>query len=262
MVFRVCLLCERNLLNRHAFLCKPCVRRLLADGLDDQILADLYDRLDKAEFVVTNTHSNVTFSDLFVDWLETHAEPQARVAEVGCGGGFLADAIYKRGFHRITATDFCPNAVEVMRSRFPHLDCRAMAASDLQFENGSLDYVISVELIEHLHDPYQHFREVHRVLRVGGEYLIRTPNWLASAIFYGLTGRHDLVIWHPSVFSSRELSAALRRVGYRVEHIVPRSLPPSQIEKLPWPVRSLRYVPLRLVPKFFRPSVVCAATKE
>ncbi len=262
MTSRKCLLCGNDVPGEHLKICRLCVRRLLADGLDDQVLTDLYDRLDRSEPVVSNTHSNATFSDVFLDWLEAHANPQARIVEVGSGGGFLADAIYRRGFCRIVATDFSSSAVDVMKARFPHLDCRIMAANDLQFEDDSLDVVISVETIEHLLNPRQHLCEAHRVLKVGGTYLIRTPNWLASTIYYRLTGHHDIAIWHPSVFNSQGLTRALRRVGYSVTHISPRSLPVSQIKKLPRPVRPLRWIPLRLVPRLLRPSVICAATKK
>ena len=49
---------------------------------------------------------------------------------------------------------------------------------DVALEDGSIDTAFSDQLIEHLHpqDAADHFRLVHRLLKPGGVYTLRTPH--------------------------------------------------------------------------------------
>jgi len=49
-------------------------------------------------------------------------------------------------------------------------------ACDMPFEDGEFDNVIVGELIEHLENPSQFYREAHRVLKSEGRLVISTPN--------------------------------------------------------------------------------------
>jgi SAM-dependent methyltransferase len=70
-----------------------------------------------------------------------------------------------------------------------------------QLENNSIDIVFSDQLIEHLHeeDTRLHFELVHRILKVGGKYVFRTPHLL--------TGPHDVsqyFSYEPECFHLKE----------------------------------------------------------
>lgn len=55
-----------------------------------------------------------------------------------------------------------------------------------EIKNNSIDILFSDQLIEHIHpeDTKLHFELVHRILKVGGKYIFRTP--------HPLTGPHDV----------------------------------------------------------------------
>jgi len=105
-----------------------------------------------------------------------------RVLEVGCGEGFLSIALGKRG-NVVTGTDvsdICISIANRNKSRFSveNVDFLVMSASKLDFRRGTFDWVISVDLLEHLHpqDARLHVNEAARVLKLGGKYLLITPN--------------------------------------------------------------------------------------
>ena len=56
----------------------------------------------------------------------------------------------------------------------------------LPFSDGSVDFILLCEVIEHLYNPDHILREINRVLRKGGKLLISTPNlnsWFNRLLF-------------------------------------------------------------------------------
>jgi SAM-dependent methyltransferase len=103
------------------------------------------------------------------------------------------------------------------------------------FSAASFDLCVSNYVVEHVRDPALHLREVHRVLRPGGAYVLRAPNRLHYvALAAALTPHwfHDLTAnWlrrmpkgshkpHPTFYRMNS-RAALRRLahdsGFEVE---------------------------------------------
>jgi SAM-dependent methyltransferase len=91
---------------------------------------------------------------------------------VGYGSAFLADAA-----RRVVGGDRDEQAVEYARERYarPNLEFLMLDAAALPFDDASFDAVCSFETIEHLPDRDAYLREVARVLRPDGTYLVSTP---------------------------------------------------------------------------------------
>lgn len=51
----------------------------------------------------------------------------------------------------------------------------------LSFEDASIDLVVSSDVFEHVADPYQGHREIHRVLKPGGKHIFTVPFDMLSA---------------------------------------------------------------------------------
>jgi SAM-dependent methyltransferase len=71
-----------------------------------------------------------------------------------------------------------------------------MDAKDLKFPSGSFDMVFSFHTLEHIPEPQRALKEMSRVLRPGGVYLVGTPN--KSRIIGGYTSPYPLrlkVVW-------------------------------------------------------------------
>lgn len=94
------------------------------------------------------------------------------------------------------------------------------------FETGSVDCVLCMEIVEHLLlDPMHVFREAHRVLRVGGEFLVTTPNIasyagldnlirLRSPYSFGVYSKHGAYGRHNREFAPREVGLLGERSGF------------------------------------------------
>ena len=83
----------------------------------------------------------------------------------------------------VMGVDVEPEAVEYARGRYKHagLEYRTGDAQSIDLPDNSFDVVVSFETIEHLPDYVAYLREVRRVLRPGGVFLLSTPNRLRES---------------------------------------------------------------------------------
>ena len=112
--------------------------------------------------------------------LESHLARARRVLDIGAGEGYLArrvhDLIKSHGYAaELRACDLFPD-----NFRVPEVPCHAIDLhGGLPLADQSFDLAYSVEVLEHLEDQFLFFREVHRVLRPGGRFVLTTPNVLS-----------------------------------------------------------------------------------
>ncbi len=111
-----------------------------------------------------------------------------RILEIGCNDGALLRRLAERA-GAVRGVD----VNEEMVRRLADRRIQAMSATDLRFDEGSFDKVCAFEVLEHIEALGEVFREVHRVLKVGGEFVFSFPleiirgqaAWLDSLAVYG-----------------------------------------------------------------------------
>ncbi len=111
------------------------------------------------------------------------------VLDLPAGPGYLVRDLVAQGFTGVAGEivedlhcfDDVAYAKVDMTKRFP-------------FEDASFDYVVSIEGIEHIADPFLFLAEVRRVLKPGGRLLLTTPNvgCLESRWRFLLSGFHQM----------------------------------------------------------------------
>lgn len=110
------------------------------------------------------------------------ANGPARVLEVGCGEGLLADAIRRTADERglalaYTGLDVSDSALELAR---PHVQGTLLCGDATEVVAGlatdSQDLVIAKNLLHHLDDPAAFLREAGRVTAPGGVIVAFEPN--------------------------------------------------------------------------------------
>jgi len=133
--------------------------------------------------------------DRFIDW------PKKDVLDLGCAGGFMAEAMAVRGAN-VTGIDPAVEAIAAARS---HARTSGLSigydigvGEALPYADGSFDAVICVDVLEHVRDLKQVLAEVARVLRPGGLFLFDTINRNPMARFATITVAEDLLGLLPS----------------------------------------------------------------
>jgi ubiquinone/menaquinone biosynthesis C-methylase UbiE len=108
----------------------------------------------------------------------------ARVLEIAPGPGYLAIALAKLGDFDIVGLDISRSFVRIASQNaaeagvaveFTHGD-----ASEMAFPSDSFDFIVCRAAFKNFADPLGALREMHRVLRPGGEALIIDMNKDAS----------------------------------------------------------------------------------
>ena len=99
------------------------------------------------------------------------------VLDAACGVGY-GSAELGRVATRVVGIDVDDGTIEYARSRYGSdiVEFEAMDVSSLAFADDSFDAVVSFETIEHVDDRVAFLREVRRVLRPTGTFVVSTPN--------------------------------------------------------------------------------------
>jgi SAM-dependent methyltransferase len=103
------------------------------------------------------------------------------ILDLGCGEGITLEKILRRFPDRkVLGIDYEEEKVRICHEH--HLPAQRGSAYALDLEDDSWDCCLLLEVIEHLEDPRRALREVHRVLRKGGLFLLIFPHdWLFKA---------------------------------------------------------------------------------
>jgi SAM-dependent methyltransferase len=258
---RICLLCGARFTGR-AFVCRPCADRYRSGPIPDEVLRRFYQQVDLEYPEWANTYGNYNPPAALLRYAG-QLDRNSRILEIGAGGGYLLEDLWRLGFRKLTGSDITATSLAEMRRRDGALAVVGADAETLPFRSETFDVVITSDVIEHLPRVDQHLAEVLRVLRPGGRYLLKTPNRRPAEMYYRLRGLYDYHIWHPSMFTPREIRRTMREFGFHVGFLPVESLTAAQLRKIPGkPLRRmLGRMPIGRMPVWARPHLEIVASR-
>ena len=151
--------------------------------------------------------------------------PGDEVLEVGIGTGINAP-LYPRDC-RVTGIDFSPSMLEKAESRvasrrLSNVRLLQMDAADMQFPDNSFDIVFAPYVISVVHDPIKVAKEMRRVCRPGGHFVILNHFLSSNPILSRAERLISPLTVHVGFKADLDLSAFLAQA----------ELVPSSIEKV------------------------------
>ena len=157
-------------------------------------------------------------------WFDRHIDWQGRdVLDLGCAGGFMAEALALRGAH-VTGIDPAADAIDAARAHARETGLRigydVGVGEALPYESATFDAVVCVDVLEHVANLNKVLSEVVRTLRPGGLFLFDTINRTPLARLATITVAEDVLrllprgTHDPAMFiRPTELRAAMQRAG-------------------------------------------------
>ena len=169
----------------------------------DRLLA--YDRLGRTHWWLT---SKYTVLESMLRYHVNATLPFPCMLDIGCAGGVFLEhfgAICERLFgidqnHRVLSETKSGAITQV-----------AADARKLPFHNESFPLISAIDIIEHVDDDLAVLREVYRILKPGGWFLVCVPAFMV------LFGKHDELFRHLRRYTRRQLTQQVRAAGFSVK---------------------------------------------
>jgi SAM-dependent methyltransferase len=104
-----------------------------------------------------------------------------RLLDIGCAAGLYTERLAE-SFREVHAFDVEPDRLRSFRDRVrgtaagERIKISQMSVHDMGYPDATFDVVTAIEVLEHVPDLDSGLREIHRVLRPGGRFLITGPN--------------------------------------------------------------------------------------
>lgn len=150
-----------------------------------------------AERVSRDVTDNYVFQRSKLAYVEAAKRVSGRVLEIGTGTGYGVEFIAPHAERYVTLDKCRSEELPEMPSNVEFVQC---AVPPLPFEDESFDCVVSFQVIEHIRRDKEFVREVYRVLKPGGRFIVSTPNRPMS-----LTRNP----WHVREYTAEEFKALL-----------------------------------------------------
>ncbi len=110
-------------------------------------------------------------------WLAPFGRP-VRILDFGCGTGEQITFPLAEAGHSVLGLDVHGPSIEQAKRKYvrPNLEFRQAAVEDLKAERETFDAIVCSEVIEHLQEPLDLLRSLHRLLDTDGRLIVTTPN--------------------------------------------------------------------------------------
>lgn len=157
------------------------------------------------EFIENNEDSHWWFQarkNIIRMFLEQNRAHYDTVLDIGCGSGHFLRSI----------KDISTTRYGIDEHSYSTADHTVMQgdARNLPFESGSIELITMLDVLEHIPESDAALREVHRVIRPDGLFLLTVP------AFQFLYSPHDRKNHHVKRYCKKELCSQLTKNGFKI----------------------------------------------
>lgn len=157
-----------------------------------------------------------------------------KVLDLGCGTGYYLFLLSNLPVElSLNGLDYDEKALEEAKQSLKDKKIKFFAGDshNLPFEDNSFDKIVASEVLEHLDDDQKALKEVYRVLRPGGIFVISTPsinypffwdplNWILQHLFSTHIKKGFFSgIWfgHLRLYDLESLKNKFIKAGFKIE---------------------------------------------
>lgn len=99
------------------------------------------------------------------------------IIEIGCGEGYGTNYLSQYVNH-IVGLDNSEQVIQHASGKYRSKTCsfKLYDGSEIPYHDNTFDAVISFQVIEHVQDDRNYLAEIHRIVKMGGIFIMTTPN--------------------------------------------------------------------------------------
>lgn len=156
------------------------------------------------------------------------------IIDIPTGSGAFVKRLVDHGYNKVIAIDI-ENILE-----FEHKDfLRGDMTKKLTLNDNSCDVAVCIDGIEHIYHQVDFIKEIYRILKVNGEFILSTPNIssLRSRWQFLMTGHHHKCdapldennptpLHHVRMLSFPEIRYLLHTNGFRLAEVITNRIKP------------------------------------
>ncbi len=151
----------------------------------------------------------------FRAFLQKHYPEKGKLIEVGSGLGYLLNFFKQDGWNVVGIK---PNVgmCRYAESEFG-IEIIPTILEKAELEDRSADAVLMMHVIEHVSDPYSTLKEVYRILKPGGIFVMETPRY--DTLMFKLLGKRERSLTcdgHIYFFTTKTLEKLATKAGFTV----------------------------------------------
>jgi SAM-dependent methyltransferase len=169
------------------------------EGFDPELFARLAEVEDRSFWFRARNR-------LIVQLVSEIADPGARFLEIGCGTGYVLQALVRECRLSATGSDPFASALAFARQRVPEASFTELDARTMPYEQ-SFDLAGAFDVLEHVDDDVAVLRGLHRAIRPGGFVVLTVPQHPA------LWSAADTYAHHVRRYRRNDLVNRVRRTG-------------------------------------------------
>jgi len=157
-------------------------------------------------------------------------QENSSLLELGCGQAkglrYLVNNYYikQKGVFGI---DQSSEAIKFSKKSLPRANLEQGNIYSLKYKNNSIDFVIIMEVIEHLEKPLQAMKEAYRVLKPNGMLILSFPNffnipWLILRILSEKLNKPNWVVLQPidKIYTTSYINKLSKQTGFKYKKII------------------------------------------
>ena len=168
---------------------------------------------------------------LTVDFDRLGVGAGSSVIDVGCGAGRHSFEAFRRGADVVAFDQDVAelnNVDAILQAMQQQGEAPASAkaeavkgdALDLPYDDGTFDFVIASEILEHVPQDDRAIDELIRVLKPGGRLAVTVPRWLPEKVCWILSDEyHANEGGHIRIYHADQLRGKVEARGLRFDHV-------------------------------------------
>ena len=157
----------------------------------------------------SDVSDNYVYQRSVLAYVEAAKRIHGNVLEIGTGSGYGVEMLSEKADTFLTIDKFASQVGTELSEKLDNVEFKQMNVPPLTgLPDNHFDFVVSFQVIEHIKKDGDYVKEIHRVLKKGGKFIVTTPNKKMS-----LTRNP----WHIREYTVDELTTLLKSSFSSVE---------------------------------------------